>query len=438
MVQSLYEKKMLTYPRTDARVLTRAVAAEIDKNIKPLLNIDSICGLDQGDKEIKGFVENVVNNNLFKGLAKTKYVDDSRVTDHYAIIPTGQGLKSFNSLDSLERHIYLLVLRRFLAIFYPQAIYNKLTITTNINGEKFFTSSRVCTERGYLDVIEKNTNNQSEKTQDIETLKKLKKGQEVSIKAMEIKESETSPPKRYNSGAMILAMENAGKLIEDEDLREQIKSNGIGTSATRAEILNKLTKIKYTYLNKKTQIITPTAMGEMIYDVVDQSVPSLLKPELTASWEKGLEMVSNGEINSDEYMVKLENYINKNTRKVLSLNNNASMVSLFSEIPNNEKSKKSNRKARKVDNSLGTCTVCGDGQILENKKAYFCTHWREGCKFTIWKNSLENYGLEVTPDIIKELLKNKVLENIYINGSNQDEKVKATLSLMNSNIVVKS
>lgn len=437
VVQSLYEKKMLTYPRTDARVLTKAVAAEIANNIKPLLNIDKVCSLSREDLEIKDFIKEIVDKELFKGLAKTKYVNDSRVTDHYAIIPTGQGLKSFNGLSSLEADIYLLVLRRFLAIFYPEAVYNKLTITTNIRDERFFTSSRICTSRGYLDVIEKNKKDNSEKTQDIEVLKKLKKGQNVDIKLLEIKESETSPPKRYNSGAMILAMENAGKLIEDDDLREQIKSNGIGTSATRAEIFNKLTKINYTNLNKKTQIITPTAMGEMIYDVVNKSVPSLLKAELTASWEKGLAMVADGEIGSDEYMVKLENYVKKNTEKVLNLNNNASLIELFSRIPNNEKSKKA-KINKNVKNSLGQCTVCENGQVLENKKAYFCTNWREGCKFTIWKNSLENYGLDITPDIIEELIKNKTIENVFIKTTNRDEKIKATLSLVNTNIIVKS
>ena len=437
-VQTLYEKKMLTYPRTDARVITKAVAAEIENNIKPLANIDKLFLLEDDDKEISDFVKHVLDKKLFKGVEKTKYVDDSRVTDHYAIIPTGQGLKSFNQLSHLDKEIYLLVLRRFLAIFFPQAIYNKLTITTKVNSEKFFTTSRVCTERGYLDVIEKSSNDKTAKTQDIETLKKLKKGQVVNIKGFEIKESETTPPKRYNSGAMILAMENAGKLIEDDDLREQIKSNGIGTSSTRAEILNKLAKINYTKLNKKTQIMTPTPMGEMIYDVVNNSVPSLLRPELTASWEKGLEMVSNGEIDSDEYMFKLENYINKNTNKVMNLNNNANLMTIFSEIPDNEKSKPSPQdKNRKVKNSLGKCTMCENGQILENKKAFFCTSWREGCKFTIWKNSLENYGLEVTPDIVEELLKNKELKNVYIKKSNSDEKTKANLSLIKCNIEVK-
>lgn len=436
VVQSLYEKKMLTYPRTDARVLTKAVAKEIDKNIKPFLNINSLLVLDEGDKEIESFVKNIVNNNLQRGLEKTKYVNDSRVSDHYAIIPTGDGLSTFNQLGNLEKEIFILVLRRFLAIFYPQAIYNKLTITTKLNNEKFFTNRRVCTSRGYLEIIEKNKN-KSDKAEDIETLKQLKKGQTVDIKNFEIKESETTPPKRYNSGSMILAMENAGKLIEDEELREQIKSNGIGTSATRAEILNKLTKIKYTKLNKKTQIISPTPMGEMIYDVVNNSIPSLLKPELTASWEKGLEMVANGDIDSDEYMFKLENYINKNANTVMNLKNNSKLTSLFSKIPKNDKANSINTKtAKKIKNSLGKCTVCKNGDILENKKAYFCTNWREGCKFTIWKNALENLNLEVTPDMMKELLKNKKLENVFITNPGSRQKIKATLQLENCNIKV--
>ncbi len=430
VVQSLYEKKMLTYPRTDARVITKAVANEIDKNIKPLVNLSN---------EVNDFAKHIVDNELYKDLAKTRYVNDSRVTDHYAIIPTGDGLGSFNSLSTLEKDIYLLVVRRFLAIFYPQAIYNRLTITTKIINEKFFTTSRVCTERGFLDVIEEDTKNDSKKTQDAETLKKLKKGQIVDIKSLDIKESETSPPKRYNSGAMILAMENAGKLIEDDDLREQIKSDGIGTSATRSGILNKLTKIKYTKLNKKTQIVTPTAMGEMIYDVVDNSVPSLLRPELTASWEKGLGMVADGEINSEEYMKKLENYISKNTNKVMNLRNNGYLMDLFTEIPGNKKAKQAkSKKPQKIKNALGNCTLCETGQILENSKAYFCTNWREGCKFTVWKNTLSSHGLEVTPDMIEELLKGKPLENVYITKLNSDEKIKATLNLKKTNIEVKS
>lgn len=429
VVQSLYEKKMLTYPRTDARVITKAVASEIDKNIKPLVSLNH---------EVKDFAKHITDNELFKGLEKTRYVNDSRVTDHYAIIPTGEGLASFNGLSSLEKDIYLLVVRRFLAIFYPQAIYNRLTITTKIIDEKFFTTSRVCTERGFLDVIEEDTKDDSKKTQNIETLKKLKKGQSVDIKSLDIKESETSPPKRYNSGAMILAMENAGKLIEDDDLREQIKSDGIGTSATRSGILNKLSKIEYTNLNKKTQIITPTAMGEMIYDVVDNSVPSLLRPELTASWEKGLGMVANGEISSDEYMKKLENYISKNTNTVMNLRNNGYLMDLFTEIPGNKKVKQAkSKKTEKIKNALGQCTLCESGQILENSKAYFCTNWREGCKFTVWKNSLSSYGLDVTPDMIKELLKGKPLENVYIIKPNSNDKTKASLNLVKTKIEVK-
>lgn len=336
IVQALYEKKMLTYPRTDARVLSKAVAKEINKNIKGLLNISKFCILDEKDQEINSFIKEVSTNELFKGLEKTKYVNDKAITDHYAIIPTGQGLEGFNKLPETNKQIFLLIIRRFLAIFYPSAVFNKLSITTKIKSESFFTTSKVCIEEGYLKVLNHEKEDQGSKIDNMDTLKKLKKGQQVKIQDLKIKESETTPPKRYNSGSMILAMENAGKLIEDEELREQIKGSGIGTSATRAEILNKLQKIEYIKLNKKTQILAPTPMGEMIYDVINQSIPSLLRPELTASWEKGLGMIANGEINPDEYMNKLESYIKKNTQKVFRLNNNSNLISLFSIIPRNK------------------------------------------------------------------------------------------------------
>ncbi|AFS78146.1 DNA topoisomerase 3 [Gottschalkia acidurici 9a] len=436
VAQTLYEKKMLTYPRTDARVLSKAVAKEINKNIKGLLNIDNACNLDRKNQDIKRFVENILLKELFKGLEKTKYVNDKAITDHYAIIPTGQGLENFNKLKANEKEIFLLIVRRFLSIFYPPAIFNKLSITTEIKAESFFTSSKVCIEKGYLEILNHDKEEQSSKIENIETLKKLKKGQKVKINDIQIKESETTPPKRYNSGSMILAMENAGRLIEDEELREQIKANGIGTSATRAEILNKLQKIKYTNLNKKTQIVSPTSMGEMIYDVINHSIPSLLKPELTASWEKGLTMVSNGKIDDNEYMKKLEAYIRKNTQKVLGLNNNINLLNLFSKIPNNESKTNNSKKKKKsqIKNSLGVCTNCKTGEVLENTKAFYCTNWREGCKFTIWKNSLEKYGIEVTSEMIKELLKNNEIKSIDINLKNSEEKARKTMYLkMNIN-----
>ncbi len=339
VVQDLYEKKMLTYPRTDARVLSKAVAKEIDKNLKGLVNIQNKCFLEEEDMEINDFTQKILNDRLHNGLEKTKYVNDKAITDHYAIIPTGQGLGNFNKLPINHKKIFILVIRRFLAIFFPPAIFSKLAIVTKIKEERFFTTSKICTDLGYMQVLhpDKNKAGEEVKLDTIDTLKKLKKGQRVKIEDIIIKESETTPPKRYNSGAMILAMENAGKLIEDEELREQIKGSGIGTSATRAEILKKLEKIEYIFVNKKTQILTPTTMGEAIYDVVNNSIPSLLRPELTASWEKGLGMVANGEINEEMYMKKLESYIYKNTNKVVQLNNGYHLQGKLKLIPNNSR-----------------------------------------------------------------------------------------------------
>ncbi|MCT4564532.1 MAG: DNA topoisomerase [Maledivibacter sp.] len=431
IVQGLYEKKMLTYPRTDARVLSKAVAKEINKNLKGLSILNRVCTLDKKDQRLESYVQHILDEGKYKGLEKTKYVNDKGITDHYAIIPTGQGLKSFDKLPSNDKKIFLLVVRRFLAIFYPPAIFSKLSITTKIKSESFFTSSKVCVEEGYMEILNYNKKNKEPKIDNIEELKKLKKGQQVNIRDFGIKESETTPPKRYNSGAMILAMENAGKLIEDEELREQIKGQGIGTSATRAGILEKLQNIKYINLNKKTQILTPTNKGEMIYDVISKSVPSLLKPELTASWEKGLTMVANGEIEPDTYMEKLENYVIKNVSKVSGLNNNAHVWEKFSNIPNNTMKKNSGRKKSK--NSLGTCILCNNGDVLENKKAFYCSNWREGCRFTVWKNTLDIYCQKVTAELIQELLEKGSIKNINIILPQTKEKCLASLEFRKDN-----
>ncbi len=338
IIQNLYEKKLVTYPRTDARVLSTAVSKEINKNLN---------GIAKGckDEEIQGYIKKMVEEKYSTNLAKTKYVNDSKITDHYAIIPTGQGYENFNSLPQLQKDIYLVIVKRFLAIFYPPAEYNKiqLTIEVEIDKEKketFTTSGRVCINQGFLEILKpvdrhenkkkKSTNGEQDvenkeeenkngenKSADLEILKKLKKGQEVLIKNFEIKEAETSPPNRYNSGSIILAMENAGKLIEEEELREQIKGAGIGTSATRGEIIKKLEKINYIEINNKTQIITPSQKGEYIYDIVMQSMPDMLNPKLTASWEKGLDMVAKKEIKPEEFMIKLENYINSKFNKLV-------------------------------------------------------------------------------------------------------------------------
>ncbi len=309
IVQELYEKKLVTYPRTDARVLSTAVSKEIGKNIRGLLQIPGV----------KWAAEEILNQNRHQGLAKTRYVNDKQITDHYAIIPTGQGINVLGRLPELSVKVYERIVRRFLSIFFPAAVYEKVSLELSVKEEHFFAGVKVLAEEGYLKVagVSKKQEQEDCKSPELfEALKKLKKGMELPVEKLEVKEGETSPPKRYTSGSMILAMENAGQLIEDEELRAQIKGSGIGTSATRAEILKKLVNIKYLDLNKKTQAITPTLFGELVYEVVKASVSQLLNPELTASWEKGLTYVANGEITPKEYMDKLEGFIRRRTSSV--------------------------------------------------------------------------------------------------------------------------
>ena len=327
IIQNLYEKKLVTYPRTDARVISTAVAKEISKNLN---------GLVKGykDEETQRLLNKMISEKYSTNLVKTKYVNDSKITDHYAIIPTGQGYENYDKLPELHKKVYDVIVKRFIAIFYPPAEYSKVNLTVEVEKETFLASGKVCTNLGYLEVLKpKNVNKQStEKAQDVENsssktdvsdennlevFKNIKKGQEIETKNYEIKDAETSPPSRYNSGSIILAMENAGKLIEEEELREQIKGAGIGTSATRGEIIKKLERIKYIDINSKTQIVTPTKKGEVIYDVVNYAMPDMLNPKLTASWEKGLDMVAKKEIQSNEFMTKLENYINSKFNKLV-------------------------------------------------------------------------------------------------------------------------
>ena len=320
IVQELYEKKLVTYPRTDARVLSTAVAKEIHKNLNGLSKY-----------EMAGpFLSDILRFGSHKGLEKTRYVNDKQITDHYAIIPTGQGLPALQAVAPTARQVYDLIVRRFLSIFYPPAVYQKVSIVTKRKEEQFFSSFKVLAEEGYLKVTgvpgtkkgeDAGEDNENQDEDLFSLVQKLRKGMQLNVQGFQIKEGETSPPKRYNSGSIILAMENAGQLIEDEELRAQIKGSGIGTSATRAEILKKLIHIKYLALNKKTQITTPTLLGEMVFDVVGHSIRSLLNPELTASWEKGLNYVAEGEITPEEYMVKLEHFVQNHTNGVLGLNN---------------------------------------------------------------------------------------------------------------------
>ena len=361
IVQELYEKKLVTYPRTDARVLSTAAAKEIDKNLKGLINLSST----------GQFAQEILNKGTYKNISKTRYVNDKQITDHYAIVPTGQGLRALGSLKGYGGRVYDMIVRRFLSIFYPAAVYDKYSLAFQVKEEKFFAGLKLLADEGYMVVTgeaawkksaaEKDNGAQTQKGKSgesdssasetenfeqksmsaqeqaafLEALKKMKKGDVFPVDSFQIKEGETSPPRRYNSGSMILAMENAGQLIEDEELRAQIKGSGIGTSATRAEILKKLFNINYLNLNGKTQIITPTMLGEMIYEVVNDSIVHLLNPELTASWEKGLTYVAEGTITTEEYMQKLSGFIVRRTenvrrrRNVSSIQRNFQMVQKY-------------------------------------------------------------------------------------------------------------
>lgn len=317
IIQELYEKKLVTYPRTDARVLSTAVAKEIGKNISGLCKVEAVAD----------FAKEVMGKKTFLSIAKSKYVNDKQITDHYAIIPTGQGLYALEKQSPLARKVYELICRRFLSIFYPPAIYQKDMIEIGVCKEHFFVNTKVCVQRGYLAVAEmlldesEEKKGEEERPELIAMVTKLKKGDTINVAKLYIKEGETTPPKRYSSGSMILAMENAGQLIEDEELRSHIKGSGIGTSATRADILKKLVNIKYLGLNKKTQAITPTQLGEMVYEVVLASIAQLLNPELTASWEKGLNYVAQGSITQEEYMQKLDTFVRRRTYGVMQKSN---------------------------------------------------------------------------------------------------------------------
>ena len=324
IVQELYEKKLVTYPRTDARVLSTAVCKEIYRNLNGLRNYPLV----------QPIAMKILQEESYKNIAKTRYCNDKQITDHYAIIPTGQGFGALRSVSPTGQQVYEVIVRRFLCIFYPPAQYQKINLVIAQDNERFFSNFKVMLQAGYLEIATASfarRKDEKPEGQDadqpmtdqsiVEVIRQLKKGTMVSLDKLEIKEGETSPPKRYNSGSMILAMENAGQLIEDEELRSQIKGSGIGTSATRAEILSKLVKIKYLKLNKKTQIITPELLGEMVYDVVDSSIRSLLNPELTASWEKGLTYVAEGTISEAEYMKKLEDFVVRRVDGVKQINN---------------------------------------------------------------------------------------------------------------------
>lgn len=344
IVQELYEKKLVTYPRTDARVLSTAVAKVIDKNIAGL----------KGYSPVSEYANYILQKQGYKGIEKSKYVNDKAITDHYAIIPTGQGLNNLGSVNETAKKVYEVIAKRFLAIFLPPATYRKVALVLERKKERFFFNFKALESEGYLALMkysfakkkeEENPDDEEPKIskEALAQISLLKKGMKLKLPDFEIKEGKTSPPKRYNSGSMILAMENAGQLIDDEDLRALIKGSGIGTSATRAEILKKLVTIGYINLNKKTQILTPSLLGEVIYCVVRHSIPQLLRPKLTASWEMGLTQVAEGERSSDEYLNTLNDFVIKHTNDVRDSNKlgnirqDFSYVSQFYKVNSKEK-----------------------------------------------------------------------------------------------------
>lgn len=396
IAQELYEKKLTTYPRTDARVLTTAVAKEINRNIGGLRNVP----------ELSAFAKEVIDNKKFLGIDKTAYTDDKKVTDHYAIIPTGI-TNSIAGLSDLSKSVYMLIAKRFLSIFYPPAEYKTVKIVVDVDREKFFTSARALINPGYMVVAgipapkENDDNGEGESTCSKEELlnlsEHLKQGDEITVNGYEIKEGKTSPPKRYTSGNLILAMENAGNLIEDEELREQIKKSGIGTSATRGEILEKLVRIKYLNQNNKTQIISPENLGEMIYEVVKLSVPSLLNPEMTANWEMGLEGIINGTVDDVEYRRKLEDYIRRETTKMINYDLTNQIATNIHQFTGKDS------KGVAVRKPLGiNCPMCG-GELTTTSFGYGCSnYWNEEkkCSFNVGRIA----GLDLSEEDFKKLI----------------------------------
>lgn len=428
VAQDLYEKKLTTYPRTDARVLSSAIAKEIYKNISRL----------KGFEPTASFVENIINKKLYANIAKTQYTDDSKVTDHYAIIPTGQ-LTELNSLNELQRMVFELIVRRFLSIFYPPAEYQNVKLTVGVEKESFFASSKVLKVPGYLEIAgipkKKSTNlsteiadeNEEDSFADptvlLELADRLHNGDEVSVQGYEIKHGKTSPPKRYTSGSMVLAMENAGQLIEDEELREQIKGSGIGTSATRAEIIKKLVRIGYLNLNQKTQVLTPENLGEMVFEVVQMTVPALLNPKMTASWEKGLEGITQGTVDFWDYRGKLEEFIRTETEKMIAQNIREPLAERISEFAGK------NAKGAGARRKIGIkCPIC-DGEIVTTPFGFGCSNYKNdksGCNFNIG----EIAGVSLTEEQAKALIEKGQTETIRGFKSKAGKRFDAMLKLI--------
>lgn len=419
IAQDLYERKLTTYPRTDARVLTTAVAKEIHKNLYGL----------RAYEPTSKYTENIINNKLYVNLAKSQYVKDADVTDHYAIIPTGQ-VRELNGISEMHAKVYDLIVRRFLSIFYPPAEYLQVKLTTVIDTEKLFATAKVLKKKGYMEITgvsKQKEEDDAELTEDgkkkvLAFIESLKKGDTVPVDSFEIKEGKTSPPKRYTEGTMMLAMENAGNLIEDEELRQQIKKTGIGTSATRGQILKKLVDIGYLNENKKTLILTPSKLGEMIFEVVDMSVPTLLNPEMTASWEKGLEGIINGTVDAAEYRKKLEDYIRRETLKMAGNDMTMSLAARIHPFTGKESKGAATRKP------IGAkCPKCG-GDLTTTKFGYGCSnYWRDNdkCDFSISGTILSH---AITEEEVRELSEKGITGVIkgFVskNGKSFDAKLK--------------
>lgn len=400
VAQDLYERKLTTYPRTDARVLSSAVAKEISKNIRGLRSFEPVAP----------FVQNIMEHGLYKNIGKSSYTDDSKITDHYAIVPTGQ-VNEYKSLTELQKRVYELIVRRFLSIFYPPAQYQTVKLTIGIEKESFFAGAKVLKVPGYLEIAGRPDTKEKREKEDgdgeennpknsaalLKLADSLKEGDTAEVKEFLVKEGKTSPPKRYTSGSMVLAMENAGQLIEEEELREQIKGSGIGTSATRAEIIKKLVRIGYLALNKKTQVLTPEALGEMVYEVVNMTVPALLNPKMTASWEKGLDGITQGTVPMEDYREKLEEFIRKETVSMINENLTSQIAGQIRPLAG------SNAKDMKARVKIGeTCPVCG-GEIETTPFGYGCSNYNKdgsGCRFAIGSIA----GRELNDEEVKQLL----------------------------------
>ncbi|MCI5621185.1 MAG: DNA topoisomerase [Lachnospiraceae bacterium] len=422
VAQDLYEKKLTTYPRTDARVLSSAVAKEIGKNVSGLKKYEPVAT----------FAEHIMNDGSYRGIAQTSYTDDSKITDHYAIIPTGQ-LTELKSLNELQRKVFDLIARRFLSIFYPPAKYQNIKLTIHVGKEPFYAGAKVLKEAGYLEVMGKSAEPPKDETEGDEEKEEkkdpkvllalaetLKAGDEIPVNGYEIKEGKTSPPKRYTSGSMVLAMENAGQLIEEEELREQIKGSGIGTSATRAEIIKKLVRIGYLNLNKKTQVLTPETLGEMVYEVVDLTVPQLLNPKMTASWEKGLDGITKGTVQMDDYRGKLEEFIRKETVSMIERDLKNTIAERIRPMAGK------NAKDMKARVSIGVkCPVCG-GDLVTTPFGYGCGNYQKdgsGCRFVIGSIA----GRDLSDEEVKQLIETG--RTPVLNGftSKSNKKFKAAL-----------